>query len=315
MNSNMNRRGNYDIQLSRKQENIYNNLKVQIDKAFSTNKRQMREGNNRYINSCYAFAKHLAKHYGSQTFRNIEGKHIQSFIDERDKHGIQLDTILSDVSSIRKLHHLTGGRRFIPPNEKLLFPEPQSDTEEKIDRAWTEEEYNKALQIARNLGRYDVINSFKLARHFGVRLNEATAMTKTRLREALKDGYLHVTHTKNNVERDIQIENPYQKQALREIIDNTRNESLFIDHKTTHEQAKKSIQNWIYNHRNKFQDQNVKINEDRYKKKCTFHGIRHTYARENYNNNIKNGGTEREARLDTSHKLGHGRDAVTKIYL
>ena len=49
--------------------------------------------------------------------------------------------------------------------------------------------------------------------------------------------------------------------------------------------------------------------------KITFHGLRHTYAHEKYNEFINSGKNEKEARRMVSELLGHHRDDVTRIYL
>ena len=47
----------------------------------------------------------------------------------------------------------------------------------------------------------------------------------------------------------------------------------------------------------------------------TFHGLRHTYAREKYNEFIGIGKNEKEARRMVSELLGYHRDDVTRIYI
>ena len=49
--------------------------------------------------------------------------------------------------------------------------------------------------------------------------------------------------------------------------------------------------------------------------KITFHGLRHTYAHEKYDEFIIGGCSEYEARKNVSELLGHHRDDVTRIYL
>ena len=47
----------------------------------------------------------------------------------------------------------------------------------------------------------------------------------------------------------------------------------------------------------------------------TFHGLRHTYAHEKYDEYIRQGYSEYQSRKKVSELLGHHRDEVTKIYL
>ena len=89
---------------------------------------------------------------------------------------------------------------------------------------------------------------------------------------------------------------------------------------------KTSIQNWIGNHREKFQDdRSEKNNSEAHEKieNVTYHGLRHSFARELYSEALEKhielgenqADAEYHARLDVSHQLGHGRDSVTQIYL
>ena len=66
----------------------------------------------------------------------------------------------------------------------------------------------------------------------------------------------------------------------------------------------KRLQCFITYHRKSFTDN-----------KITFHGLRHTYAHEKYDEFIKDGKTDFEARKRVAKLLGHHRDDVTRIYL
>ncbi len=66
----------------------------------------------------------------------------------------------------------------------------------------------------------------------------------------------------------------------------------------------KRLQCFIAYHRKEFTEERI-----------TFHGLRHTYAHEQYEEFNKNGKNEKEARRMVSELLGHHRDDVTRIYL
>ena len=88
-------------------------------------------------------------------------------------------------------------------------------------------------------------------------------------------------------------------------------------------QAKKSIQNWIINNRSKFTEQsdpvqgNLDSNNNDYtvQSKLTYHGLRHSFARERYREFIGKGFSRQTSRKLVAEQLGHGRDDVTRIYL
>src|SRR5699024_8754221 len=153
-----------------------------VDKMFKRNMRQGRTGNERYKNSCYHFAKHLARHYNSQNFKNIRAKHIISYVQESIAYGIERKTIVTNLSGVRKLHSLLPKAKYeLPLNQELNLP-PAVKKEEIVDRAWTIEEYERALHLAYSMGREDVARSLQLTRNFGVRINEATALHTNQLK-------------------------------------------------------------------------------------------------------------------------------------
>lgn len=301
--------------MNQRQQNLFHNLAEQVDRIFKHNKRQGRTGNERYKNSCYHFAKHLARHYNSQNFKNIRAKHLESYVQESFNAGIDRKTIVTNLSGIRKLHSLLPKvKHELPLNQEMNLP-PAVQKEELVDRAWTREEYEKALHLSTSMGREDVARSLQLARHFGVRINEATALHTNQLRNALKSNYLALTNTKNGVPRDIPVEDLSQRETLHHILASSETGRIFIEHNMSHEQAKTRISSWIRNHRNTFQQVFLSDEDDREKADCTFHGLRHTYARENYHKNISEGMSEKQAKKDVAERLGHGRDAVTNKYL
>lgn len=83
-----------------------------------------------------------------------------------------------------------------------------------------------------------------------------------------------------------------------------RGQKLFVaPHDKTH-LAMKRLQCFIAYRRKEYTENRI-----------TFHGLRHTYAHEQYDKFIKDGCSEYEARKKVSELLGHHRDDVTRIYL
>jgi len=192
-----------------------------------------------------------------------------------------------------------------------------------VDRAWNQSEVQKAVSLANATGRQDVAWSLQLARHAGLRIEEVTALTKSQLRNSLDKGYLSLQITKGGIARDIPLTNPI-KPIIREIVDRSNRERIFVQHGVAHHEAFKSIQNWIYNHRNSFQEPWKEELESKYKGQLkidhqranlTAHGLRHSYAREQYHERIEQGMDPQKARKEVAVLLGHGRDSVTRIYL
>lgn len=322
----MSMQGNRDWTMNERQQNIYENLWNQAHKIFDwRTHHQANRGNERYRNGVRAFCKHLAINYGSQNFRNINDKHLKSFVDASNKSNISSMALKTDLSAIRKLHSMLPKKRFksLETDNKKLGVGKRKNI--GVDRAWKNSEVATAIKHAKVMGRKDVQWAIQCARSLGLRIEETTALTKSQLREALTNNYIHLTTTKGGIKRDVSL-NPGAKRTFRDMIANTRYERIFISHGRTHKQAMRSIQNWVYNHRDIFTESYLphielnhqyqnELNIDYERKNLTFHGLRHAYARNQYEIARKYTSNKKEARMQVSILLGHGRDDVTKIYL
>ncbi|ARU59969.1 hypothetical protein CBW65_02005 [Tumebacillus avium] len=309
-----------DWPMTEKQKRIYENLWHQVEKLFNyRNHDQGFRGTERYREGLRAFCKYLAIHYGSKNFRNISDQHLQSFIGASQRAGVSTKTIKTDLAAIRKLHMKVDRTRYkLSDNQGIGYHEKRSSR--GVDRAWRDSEVRNAIALARSSGRYDVAWSLGIARYGGLRIEEATALSKTQIRDALRKGYITLRVTKGGIPRDVPLAAPV-RMIFREILEvPNSSERVFVRHGRTHHQAFKSIQNWIYNNREHFQERvildsgyagQMKIDE---RPDLTYHGLRHSYAREQYELRVEAGFTQREARQEVAALLGHGRDDVTRIY-
>src|SRR5690606_31102663 len=107
------------------------------------------------------------------------------------------------------------------------------------------------------------------------------------------------------------------------ILKEASSERIFVYHGRNHQQAKKSIQNWIINTRSMFTEQtgpeqgqlDCHNKDTNIRTKLTYHGLRHSFARERYQEFINKGFSRQTSRKLVAEQLGHGRDDVTLIYL
>src|SRR5699024_267453 len=311
--------------MTKKQQNIYENLWEQAHKIFDwRTHHQARRGNERYRNGVSAFCKHLAINYGSKNFKNINDKHLKSFVKASNESNISSRALKTDLAAIRKLHLMLPKKRFkeLETNNTKLGVEKRQNI--GVDRAWKNSEVAKSIEHAKITNRQDVKWSIQCARSLGLRIEETTALTKSQLREALTNKYIHLVKTKGGIKRDVPL-NGGAERTFRDMIANAPNEEIFIGHGKTHKQVMKSIQNWIYNHRDIFTEEipslqtddqyKNELNIDYQRKNLTFHGLRHAYARNQYEIVKKHISNKKEARKHVAKLLGHGRDDVTKIYL
>lgn len=278
--------------MTKSQQNIYENLWEQVHRIFDwRTHHQGKRGTERYRNGVNAFCKHLAIKYRSKNFRNISDKHLASFVQVSQDAGISASIMKTDLSAIRKLHSMVQKTRYrLTSDNKELGVEQRKNV--GIDRAWRDSEVSKAIDHAKVMGRKDVDWAIRCARTLGLRIEETTALTKTQIRAALTNGHIHLRKTKGGILRDVPLSDRAER-VLREMLANGKNERIFIGHGRTHTQAIKSIQNWVYNHREIFTEKQISITEkdknyqkqlqiDYERQNLTFHGLRHAFAREQY---------------------------------
>ena len=316
--------GKRDWEMTQRQQNVYNNLWQQAHKTFDwRTHHQGKRGTERYRNGVKAFCKHLAIQYSSKNFKNISDKHLESFVRASQEAGVSASTIKTDLSAIRKLHSmLPKTRNKLSTDNKILGAEKRKIV--GVDRAWKDSEALKASNLANSMGRNDVDWAIRCARTLGLRIEETTALTKSQIREALTNGrIIYLTNTKGGIARDVPLNNG-AKRVLREMLAKSNQERVFTGHGRTHKQVIKSIENWVQNHRGIFTEKEIREDSKEYAQQLgiddqrpnlTMHGLRHSYARWQYEKGLESGMSAKEARLFVAEQLGHGRDDVTRVYL
>lgn len=312
------------LELTKKEQARSDCLFQQVHKHLSfNNKSQAGSGIAKYRSAMKAFCDFTAKNFRLQNLNNISNKHLAAFAQHRQEIGIK--DVKTEVSAVRKFHSRLDKPRYQleTDNKKLGIDERKAiqDGKNIVDRAWTENEFRDACTVAREYGHEDIATCLEIARHGGLRINEVTALTKSQIRHALKETRFTVTHAKGGLKRDSNVETHEYRQSLKNALNNATSERVFLKNGLSHKQMKDRIQNFIYNHREKWSDisqenqRNVDNKDFRERENLNFHGLRHSFAREQYRKNLNSGMTEKEARKDVAHRLGHGRDEVTKVYL
>jgi integrase len=251
------------------------------------------------------FLRFCAETFHLQKLANVQEKHLRAFVDYRRQTGITEKTIKNDLTAIRFFHQFTGSRNLLPDNRSLgIKKTPQGGR----DRAWTAEEYQRMMDKAGNLGRQDVVDAMKLARLEGLRIHECTRMTVGQIEDALMEGELE-TVGKGGRLRRIPVSpelRPELERILKEHVGNRGSKILVEPGQKTHQEIK-SIQRFIRDHRKEFTD-----------RKITLHGLRHAFAREEFEREVGDSTNKREIRAAkerVAKELGHGRPEVTAIYL
>ncbi len=283
----------------------YKNLERQLDKISHHARQGSFKTRERYLEGSKRFCKFLAENYKTQKFSNAQDKHVKAYIDHMQEKGLSASTVKTELASIRYFHEQSGSRHQISKNEKFELVRRQFGG---VDRSWSEKEYREMIDHARSLGQDRIADSMILAREQGLRIHEALRIDRATAESALRTGQLHIKG-KGGLERDVPLREPTRELLERKIKDVERGQKLFIGSDEKTHLVIKQTQNWIVRHRDKFTEKRESLAP------ATFHGLRHSYAKEEYEKRISDGLNEYNARLEVSELLGHSRDDVTRIYL
>jgi len=290
-----------------KNKGTYKNLMQQVNKVGKHINQGSIQTRERYREAVDRFSQHVADKFNVQRFANVSDKHLQSYIEHMKDKGLAPSTIKTDLAGIRMYHDAT------PFTKNDLSGNEKFDLERRsfggVDRTWSQQEYRQMIEQARELNRPDIANIMTLGREAGLRIHECTRIDRATASRALQSGVLRAKG-KGGLERGV----PLRKNALEALREATervdRGQKLFVRHEErqkTH-QAIKSVQDFVSNHREKYQKEGREA-------RMTFHGLRHSYAREEYDKRVQQGMEEKQARTEVSRLLGHERDDVTRIYL
>lgn len=296
------------------------NLGAQLEKIFRGASQGSIDTKWRYVDGCERFVKYVANEFKLKKIQNIQDKHLEAYARHMKAQGNADKYIKTDLSAIRYLH------RQIPQVKCELMDAGKanracglgSTPDGRADRSWTEKELSEMKNKAIELGRNKIAEVMEAARSTGMRIDEAASLRRSEVEAALRDNVLHLTNTKNGRPRDIPLSDRAKACLAAAVKEVSRGGYAFCppDHKV--HQFEKSIQNFIYNHRDKFQDidrtgsgHNL-TPEDR--GALTFHGLRHTFAREEVESRLESGMSREQAYQEVSELVGHSREEITFIY-
>lgn len=292
------------------------NLRVQATAHYRKDRHKSRATRKRYFQAfCYA-CDYLADTCNLQKVSNITPKHFRK-VTEYWKSYKAPSTIQTELSGFRHYCKLAGCKHKMPENKELKLPKREP---KKYNRGWLLTEYQKAREIAEFMNRFDVRDGLDLGWHLGLRIIEACQLKVKDVRSALNVNGPDIKGKGGQV-RFVKIETKEQLELLNRLYREAKAKGLtdddFIISKTIRygpRLEKKSIENWIYNHRKEFTDQDRKKKVNPGKKpridKLVFHGLRHSY---NQNREKWLDGNPKKLQK-LSQGLGHRRLAVNDIY-
>ena len=275
----------------------------------------------RYLECFEHFAQYYADEWHGQKVANISAKHIYGYAEYmKDVKHYSPSTIRCELSGIRFVHKLSGSKNILPDNKVLDLAKCRTGT---VDRAWLPQEIESAKAVAKEMGRFDVVDSIDLGYRFGLRIHEIAKIRVKDITDALDYNELNVKG-KGGQYRSIPVETKEQMELLKRINYKAKKFGLHPSEYAIAQNKKygvqkeiESLKNWMANNRHKFTDRDRKSkvepgNKERYEH-LTWHGLRYYYAQDRSKRLTAEG--RKNVDKNVSESMGHHRTSITRHYL
>ncbi len=286
---------------------IYLALVSQLDRLARHNRQGSFRTKERYYEACKRFCAYLADAYHLQKLENISGKHLVSYVLYLQESGKSASTIKTDLAAIRFFHDKMSKPKYRLPDNHELAVELERRRFGGVDRTWSMTEFNRMLGKALAEDRYDFILAFYLGRFAGLRIHECFRIDTATAEQALRENAITVKGKGGKI-RTVPI-NEQIAIAMREQLARTRRgHKLLVPDDIPTDRAVHQLQLFIIKHREEVRG----VGSDY---PLTFHGLRHLFAAEKYQELVASGMSALDAHFAVSRLLGHERADVTNIYL
>jgi len=272
---------------------VIDNLGLQLAKIMRGANQGSIQTRWRYVEAGERFLKFVGPRFGLKKLQNIQDKHLEAYAKHLKSIGKADKYIKNELSAIRYIHRQVPQARYelmdgIKANKLYGLG---STPDGRADRAWTDQEVKAMANLARAEGKEKIAHMIEAARATGMRLDEAASLRRHEVENALRTGVLHLTNTKGGRPRDIPLSKTAQDVLQQAIKDVPRGKYVFCPEGRKVHQFKDDVEDFIYQNRKKVQvserlatGHNLKPGE---KGALTFHGLRHSFARELYAEKIK----------------------------
>lgn len=285
--------------------NAPENLIAQLDKLHRHNRQGSYKTKARYYQAMKRFCTFIGHCFNLQKLANVSDKHIRAYVENMQDRGLSASHIKTELSAIRFWHDKVADAKHSLPENDALNLERRSFG--KNDRAWTQGEYNRAIQVCWEAKHEDYAAIITLARYAGLRVHECLRIDTAIANQAVKSGMITIKG-KGGKMRTVPINTSIEIELKAMLLRVPRGHKLFVGDGTPTDVAINRLQQFIYANRIKIQDPDSC-------RPLTFHGLRHLYATEKYKESIARGYSKNQAEKAVSKLLGHERGDVTKIYL
>ena len=231
-----------------------------------------------------------------------------SYVLYLQDNGKSASTVKTDLAAIRFFHDKMSHPKYTLPTNSELGVELERRRFGQLDRTWSGPEFNRLLGKAMAENRDDFILALYLGRYMGLRIHECFRIDTAAAERALRENALTVKGKGGKV-RTVPIEDERILMMLRKLLAQTeRGHKLLVPDSMPTDRAINALELFINRYRNEVSDKD----SDR---RLSFHGLRHTYAAEQYTKLTEDGMSAIDAHYAVSRLLGHERADVTNIYL
>ncbi len=283
----------------------YQNLLVQLDKLYRHCRQGSYQTRARYYEAMKRLCRYLADTYHLERLANLAPKHIEAYAAHLRQEGKSPSTIKTDLAAIRFFHDQMPNPRYeLPSNQELALERRAFGT---VDRAWSEEEFRRMCALAEADGKEDYVTLFHLARDTGLRIHECFRIDTSMVRHALRTHALTVT-CKGGLRRTVGLSDDLRGRLRRQAEQTARGQKLFVAPEEQTHTAINTLQAYILLNRSRVQDPGAA-------RDITFHGLRHTFAAEQYKALTARGLSREAAEQRVAELLGHRRRDMARIYL
>lgn len=286
----------------------YKALVDQLDRLARHNRQGSFRTKERYYEAFKRFCAFLADEYHLQKLSNISGKHLVSYVLYMQEQGKSANTIKTDLAAIRFFHDKMENAKYRLPDNDELGVELERRSFGGVDRTWTAPEFDRILAIAAVEQREDYILALYLGRLAGLRIHECFRIDTAIAEKALRENAVAIKG-KGGKNRTVPIEDERIPMMLRERLAVTkRGHKLLVPDDKQTDVAITEFQQFLASHR-------AEVRDEGDFRPLSFHGLRHAYACEKYEQLVDGGKSALDAHYEVSRLLGHERPDVTNIYL
>ena len=286
---------------------VYNALVAQLDKLARHNRQGSFRTKERYYEAYKRFCAFLAGEFHLQTLNKISTKHLAAYVLFLQESGKSASTIKTDLAAIRFFHDKLSDAKYSLPDNSNLGIALERRRFGQLDRTWSATEFERMIVFALSEGRDDYILVANLARYVGLRIHECFRIDTAIAERVLREGAITIKGKGGKV-RTVPVREEVAELLREKLAHTVRGHKLLVPDGVPTDHAITCFQHWLVAHRAEFQD----ADDDR---PLTAHGLRHTYAAEQYKALIASGVSALDAHFAVSRLLGHERADVTDIYL